>query len=57
MDIYYCVGLFIDIPFRRFPVVDNGRIAGAITRFDPLCAVRGGYTWRPREDAPLPDVP
>jgi CBS domain-containing protein len=40
MDIYYCAGLFADVAFRRFPVVEDGRIVGAITRFDLLRAVR-----------------
>jgi CBS domain-containing protein len=39
MDIYYCAGLFMDVSFRRFPVVEDGRIVGAITRFDLLRAV------------------
>jgi CBS domain-containing protein len=40
MDIYYAAGLFVSAKFRRFPVVDNGRIVGAITRFDILRAVQ-----------------
>jgi CBS domain-containing protein len=40
MDIYYCAGLFMNVSFRRFPVVEGGRIVGAITRFDLLRAVR-----------------
>ena len=40
MDIYYAAGLFVSAQFRRFPVVDNGRIVGAITRFDILRAVQ-----------------
>lgn len=40
MDIYYCAGLFMNVSFRRFPVVENGRIVGAITRFDLVRAVR-----------------
>ncbi len=40
MDIYYCAGLFMNVSFRRFPVVEDGRIVGAITRFDLLRAVR-----------------
>ena len=40
MDIYYCAGLFMNVPFRRFPVVEKDRIVGAITRFDLLRAVR-----------------
>jgi len=40
IDIYYCAGLFMNVSFRRFPVVENGCIVGAITRFDLLRAVR-----------------
>lgn len=40
MDIYYAAGLFVSAKFRRFPVVENGRIIGAITRFDILRAVQ-----------------
>ena len=44
MDIYYCAGLFMNVSFRRFPVIENGRIVGAITRFDLLRAVRRWLT-------------
>ena len=47
MDIYYCAGLFMNVPFRRFPVVQNGRIVGAVTRFDLLRAVRRGFAAEP----------
>jgi CBS domain-containing protein len=40
MDIYYAAGLFVSAKFRRFPVVENGRIVGAITRFDIMRAVQ-----------------
>jgi CBS domain-containing protein len=36
MDVYYAAGLFLHQPFRRFPVVADGRLVGAITRFDIL---------------------
>ena len=43
VDIYYCAGLFMNVQFRRFPVVDKGRLVGAITRFDLLRAVRRSF--------------
>ena len=47
MDIYYCAGLFMNVSFRRFPVVENGRIVGAVTRVDLLRAVRHAFAQEP----------
>lgn len=40
VDIYYIAGMFLTNKFRRLPVVENGRIVGAITRFDLLRVIR-----------------
>jgi len=42
MDIYYAAGLFLNAPFRRFPVVEDGILVGVITRFDILRAIQRG---------------
>jgi len=42
MDIYYAAGIFLQVDFRRLPVVDDGQLVGVITRFDILRAIRSG---------------
>jgi CBS domain-containing protein len=40
VDIYYVAGMFLANKFRRLPVVEGGKIVGAITRYDLLRVVR-----------------
>jgi CBS domain-containing protein len=35
-DVYYAAGLFLHQEYRRFAVVEAGKLVGAITRFDIL---------------------
>jgi len=38
-DIYYAAGIFMANHFRRLPVIDDGKLVGAITRLDLLRVV------------------
>ena len=40
MNVYFCAGLFMNTTVRRFPVVDDDKLVGAITRFDILRAIQ-----------------
>ena len=43
MNVYFAAGMFLNDYVRRFPVVDNGRLVGAITRFDILRAIQANF--------------
>jgi len=45
MDVYFAAGLFLTRDFRRFLVVEDGKLVGAITRFDILRAIRANLTF------------
>ena len=44
MDVYFAAGLFLKRDFRRFPVVENGKLVGTITRFDILRVIRANLS-------------
>jgi CBS domain-containing protein len=44
MDVYFAAGIFLKREFRRFPVVENGKLVGAITRFDILRVIRANLS-------------
>lgn len=44
MNIYFVAGMFLNDVIRRFPVVENGRLVGQVTRFDILRAIREHLT-------------
>lgn len=40
MNVYFAAGIFLRGQFRRLPVIEDGRVVGAITRFDILRAIK-----------------
>lgn len=40
MDVYFAAGLFLKRTFRRFLVVEDGKLVGTITRFDILRVIQ-----------------
>ena len=44
MDVYFAAGIFLKRTFRRLLVVEDGKLVGAITRFDILRVIRANLT-------------
>lgn len=55
MNIYFVAGMFLNDVVRRFPVVENGKLIGVISRFDILRAIQSNLVKRP--NPPLPGPP
>ena len=43
MDVISATNLFIEKPFRRFPVMEGGKLVGQLSRTDALRALAGQW--------------
>jgi CBS domain-containing protein len=43
MNIYFVAGMFLNDVVRRFPVVEDGKFIGVITRLDILRAIESNF--------------
>ena len=37
---------FVELPFHRFPVIEDGRLVGILSRRDVIQALAGAWQWR-----------
>jgi len=44
-DVYYAAGVFLKNNFRRLLVLEDNKLAGALTRFDLLRAIEANLVW------------
>ena len=40
MNVYFLAGHFLKANYRRLPVIEKGKLVGAITRFDVLRVIQ-----------------
>src|SRR4051812_32802706 len=47
MNVYFLAGMFLQANYRRLPVIDQGKLVGAITRFDVLRVIQANLKSTP----------
>ncbi len=48
MNVYFAAGLFLKANYRRLLVLEQGKLVGAITRFDILRAIQANLKKKPQ---------